>query len=395
MSKLVIGFFSLFVIIFNLSVAQAQDTVKIGVVLALSGPFADPNIQLDNGIKLYLKEHGNMVAGKKIVIIRKDVGGIAPDVAKRLAQELVVRDKVDILAGLLLTPNAMAVGDVSKAAKKFTVIMNAATAVITLKSPYMARVSLTVPQLNVPFGKWAAKQGIKTVYTIVSDYGPGRDGETAFHQGFKAGGGKVVGSVRIPLRNPDFSAYVQRAKDSKAEAIFAWIPGGAQPAAFGKALAARGLNTKNTKILGQGEVASEKALEALGDAGLGIVTSLHYDYNHKSAMNTKFVAAYNKEFKRNPDIYSVGGYDGMHLIFEALKKTKGKTGGQALIDAAKGMAWESPRGPISIDPETRDVIQTVYIRRVEKVNGKLVNIEFDKIENVKDPVKAAMMKKKK
>lgn len=390
MRKMVVGFAALLAALAAVSGAQAQDTIKIGVILPFTGQFAHPGIQLDNGIKLYMQLNGDTVAGKKIVIIRKDVGGIAPDVAKRLAQELVVRDGVDILAGFLLTPNAMAAGAVSAQAKKFMVVMNAATSIITTKSPYMVRTSLTIPQLQEAFGDWTAKTGTKTVYTLVANYGPGIDAEKAFQRGFKAAGGKVVGSVRVPVANPDFSAFVQRAKDTSPEAIFVFIPGGAQPAAFGKALAGRGITPQNTRILGQGEITTEEALKSMGDASIGIITTLHYDYTHDSAKNKAFVKAYNASFKRNPDIYSMGGYDGMHLIYEALKKTGGNTGEEGLIAASKGMSWESPRGPVSIDPETRDIIQTVYIRRVEKVDGVLKNIEIDKVENVKDPVKERM-----
>jgi len=371
--------------------ATAQQTIKIGLILPYSGQFADTATQMDNAIKLYVKQHGDTVAGKKLEFIRKDSGGIAPDVAKRLAQELIVRDKVDILGGFVLTPNALAAGDVSAEAKKFMVVMNAATAIITTKSPYMARTSLTIPQLNESFGAWAVKKsGVKKAYTMVSDFGPGHDAEGGFQRGFKDAGGEIVGSVRYPVANPDFSAFVQRAKDLNPEAIYVWVPGGTQPAAIGKVLAERGIDAKKTKILGQGELTEEEALKSMGDVGLGIITVYHYDYNHNSALNKKFVTEFNADYKRNPNIYSIGGYDGMHLIYETLKKTGGKTDGDSLIAAAKGMKWESPRGPISIDPETRDIIQTVYIRRVEKVGGQLRNVEFDKIENVKDPFKARM-----
>jgi len=372
--------------------ASAQGPIKVGVILPYSGQFADVATQLDNGIKLYMKQHGDVVAGRKIEIIRKDSGGIAPDVAKRLAQELIVRDNVDVLAGFALTPNALAVGDVSAQAKKFMVVMNAATAIITTKSPFMVRTSLTVPQLNEAFGGWAYRTGVRKVYTMVSDYGPGHDAEGAFQRGFKEAGGEVIGEVRIPVNNPDFSAFVQRAKDANPEAIYIWVPGGAQPAAVGKTLAERGISPAKTKVLGQGEVTTEEALKSMGDASLGIITAYHYDYNHDSTANRAFVKAYNEANNRNPDIYTIGGYDGMHLIYEALNKTAGKTDAESLVAAAKGMAWESPRGPISIDPDTRDIIQTIYIRRVEKVGGKLVNVEFDKVERVKDPVKARMPK---
>jgi branched-chain amino acid transport system substrate-binding protein len=392
MQKFLCGLAGLSLALFVAGSADAQDTVKIGIINPYSGQFADTAVQMDNAIKLYVKQHGDMVAGKKLEFIRKDVGGVAPDLAKRLAQELIVRDHADILAGFALTPNALAAADVSAEAKKFMVVMNAATAIITLKSPYIARTSTTTPQLNQTFGTWAAKHGVKTAYTMVSDYGPGIDAEGAFHLGFKEAGGDIVGSVRFPVANPDFSAFVQRAKDSDPQAIYIWIPGGAQPAAVGKALAERGVDPSKVKVMGQDSLAFESALKSMGDLALGILTVSDYDFNHDSPLNHEFVKAYNDEFHRNPDIYSIGGYDGMHLIYESLKKTGGNADGDALIAAAKGMSWESPRGPISIDPETRDIIQTVYIRRVEKVGDELRNVEFDKVENVKDPVKERMKK---
>src|SRR3989440_479821 len=290
--------------------AQAQQTIKIGVLLTLSGQFADAAAQMDNGIKTYMKQHGDTVAGKKIEIIRKDTGGPAPDVAKRLAQELVVRDRVDMLAGFTLTPNALAVADVSAEAKKFMVVMNAATSIIITKSPYMIRTSVTLPQVMETFGTWAAtKGGLKQNYSMVTDYGPGHDAEAAFTSAFKAAGGTMVGSVRFPVANPDFSAFVQRAKDLPPQSIYIFIPGG------------------------------------------------------------------------------------MHAIYETLKKTKGNTDAEAMIKAAKGLKWDSPRGPMMVDAETRDVVQDVYIRRVQKVGNELVNVPFDKIPQVKDPAGERRKKK--
>jgi branched-chain amino acid transport system substrate-binding protein len=374
--------------------ASAQGTIKIGLILPYSGQFADTATQMDHAIKLWVKQNGDTVAGKKIEFIRKDVGGIAPPVAKRLAQELVVRDNVDIIAGLILTPNALAVGDVSAEAKKFTVIMNAATAIITTKSPYMVRTSLTLPQTAETFGTWAAKKGgVKKAYTMATDYGPGHDAEQGFQRAFKEAGGEIVGSVRMPVANPDFSAFVQRAKDLNPEAIFVFIPGGTQPAALGKAFFERGIDPKKTKILGSGEVTGEQALKSMGDGAIGILSAWHYDYNLNNPRNKAWVKAYNEASGgRNPDLFSIGGWDGMHLIYEVLKKTSGNTDAEALIAAAKGLKWESPRGPVWIDPDTRDIVQTIYIREVKKVGGELVNVEFDKVENVKDPVKARMKK---
>ena len=366
--------------------AQAQGTVKIGVISAYSGQFADTAAQIDNGIKLYMKQHGDTVAGKKIEVIRKDTGGPNPDVAKRLAQELVVRDNVDILAGFTLTPEALGAASVATEAKKLMVDMNAATAIITERSPYIVRVSLTLPQISETAGNWlATKGGAKKAYTMVSDFGPGIDAETGFQRAFKAAGGEIIGSVRMPIANPDFSAFIQRAKDLNPESIFVFVPGGAQPAAIGKAFAERGLDPAKIKIMSTGEAVDEQAIKAMGDVSIGRLSAWHYDYNLKSKKNEDFVKAFNDEFKRNPDFFAVGGYDGMHLIYESLKKAAGKTDGDSLIAAAKGMKWDSPRGPISIDPATRDVIQTVYIRKVEKAGGAIVNVDFDKVENVKDP----------
>jgi branched-chain amino acid transport system substrate-binding protein len=366
--------------------AYAADTIKIGLIEPYSGQFADAATQQDDAIKLFMKQNGDTIGGKKIEIIRKDTGGINPAVAKRLAQELVTRDKADILAGFVLTPNAMAGGDISKEAKKFMVVMNAATSVVTTKSPYMVRTSLTVPQLNEAFGQWAVKKGgVKKVYTMVSDYGPGHDAEQSFQRGVKDAGGEVIGSVRMAVQNPDFSAYVQRAKDLNPEAIYVFVPGGAQPGALGKAMAERGIDTNKIKVMGQLEITDEHALKSMGDSALGILTSGHYDWNHKSKMNEEFVKAFNADYHRNPDFFAIGAWDGMHLIYAALKKANGNTDAEALTKAAEGMAWESPRGPISIDPQTRDIIQNVYVRKVEKQNGQLVNVEIDTIPNVKDP----------
>ena len=369
--------------------ALAQQPLKIGLLMPYTGQFTDASAQMDDAIKLYVKQHGDTVAGRKLEFIRRDDGG-SPDVSKRMARELVVNDNVDILAGFVITPEALAVSEVATEAKKLMVVMNAATAIITTKSPYIVRSSLTIPQLNESFGTWAYKSGIRKVYTLVSDYAPGHDAEGAFQRGFKEAGGEIVGSLRIPLANPDFSAFVQRIKDASPEAIYIFVPGGAQPAALAKAMVERGMDTTKIKILGQGEITEENAMRGMGDAALGVVTAFHYDHNHDSKLNKDYVAAFNADYKRNPDFFATGGYDGMHLIYEALKKTGGKSDGDALVEAAKGLKWESPRGPVSIDPQTRDIVQTVYFRKVEKVGGALKNVEFEKIENVKDPVKARM-----
>ncbi len=371
--------------------ALAADTVKIGLIMAYSGPFADTANQMQRGIDLYIAQHGDEVAGKKIELIKKDTGGPNPDVAKRLAQELVVRDGVDILAGFTLTPEALGAADVADQAKKMLVVMNAATSVITEKSPFVVRTSLTIPQLNYPFGKWAYdKAGIKSVYTLVADYGPGHDAEKAFAKGFEEAGGKIVGADQSPVANPDFSAFVQRIKDAQPDAVYVFIPGGAQPPALGKALAERGLTPPETKILAQGELTLPEAIESMGATADGIITTFHYTMERDDPINNEFVKAFrDANDGRSPDIFSVGGYDGMHLIYEALKKTDGDADGAKLVDAAKGMAWDSPRGPISIDPETRDIVQTVWIRQVEDVDGKPQNVIIDSLPDMKDPLHGA------
>ncbi|WP_050898835.1 ABC transporter substrate-binding protein [Allomesorhizobium alhagi] len=371
--------------------AFAQETVKIGVILPYSGPFADAANQLEAGIKLYMQQNGDEVAGKKIEIVRKDTGGPAPDVAKRVAQELIVRDQVDILAGFALTPEALGAADVSAEAQKLMVVMNAATSVVTEKSPYIVRTSVTIPQVNYVFGKWAAEQGgIKEAYTLVSDYGPGHDAESSFSKGFTEAGGKIIGSDKTPVANPDFSAFVQRVKDANPEAVYVFIPGGAQPAALGKALADRGLTPPDVKLFGQGELTHPEALESMGETAKGIITTFHYTLERDDPLNNEYVKAYREANNgRSPDLFSIGGYDGMHLIYEALKKTNGDASGDALLEAAKGMSWTSPRGPMSIDPETRDVVQTVYIREVKEVDGKLQNVIIHEIPDVKDPLHGA------
>ncbi|HWL06134.1 MAG TPA: ABC transporter substrate-binding protein [Xanthobacteraceae bacterium] len=392
MRKLLLGMSGLAALAMASAPAQAQNQppIKVGLIMSYSGQFADLGTMMDNGIKLYMKQHGDTVAGRKIEIIRRDSGaaGTAPDVARRLAQELIVRDRVDIIAGFSLTPDALAAADVLTQAKKPGVITNAATAIITARSPYLVRTSIALPQAMGALGTWAAKNGTKNAFTMVTDYGPGIDSEQEFQLQFKQGGGTINGSVRFPVANPDFSAFAQRLKDSNSEAVFVFVPGGEQPAALAKAFAEHGVNPKSMKILSSGELVNDEALKSMGDAAVGMISGWHYDHNLKTRMNPEFVKGMNELLGgRNPDQFAVTAYDGMHLIYEAIKKTGGKTDGDALIAAMKGVSFESPRGSVTIDPETRDIIQTIYLRRVERVDGRLVNVEFDKIDNVKDPVK--------
>jgi branched-chain amino acid transport system substrate-binding protein len=369
--------------------ASAQGTVKIGVIAEYSGPFADYGAQILGGMKTYLRQNGDTFGGKKIEIVVKDTTGPSPDIAKRLAQELVTRDEIDILAGFGLTPNALAVAPVSAEAKKPMVIMNAATSIITTRSPYIVRLSHTLPQDTQPIAQWAAKNGIKRVFTLVSDYGPGIDAETTFVKAFKAAGGEIVDSVRTPLANPDFAPFLQRIKDARPEAVFVFLPPGSQTISFINGYDERGLKAAGVRIIATGDLTDDGVLQAMGEPTLGLITSFHYSAAHDSPENKAFIKAYvdTNGTKLRPNFMACAGYDGMAAIAEALKKTGGSTDAERFVGALKGMKLVSPRGPIMIDPETRDIVQTVYIRRVEKVDGLLYNIEFDRYPDVKDPGK--------
>jgi branched-chain amino acid transport system substrate-binding protein len=369
--------------------AHAQDALRIGLIATYSGPYADYGRQFDAGIALYLKEHGGKIAGRPVEIVKKDTAGPAPDAAKRIAQELVVRDKVNVLTGLDFSPNAYAVGAIATQAKVPTIVMNAASSAITTSSPYIARLSFTVQQVTDPMARYMLKQGVKEAYTVVADYASGQDAETAFKKAFTAGGGKVVGEVRTPMNNPDFSAYVQRIKDSKPQAVFFFFPSGVMPPAFLKVWKERGMEEAGIKLYATGEATDDSFLEATGDVALGLVTSHHYSYAHPSAKNQKFVKDFEAQFgtTMRPNYFAVTAYDAMAAIDLALGKTRGDATGDKLMAALKGLAFESPRGPVEIDSATRDIVQTVYIRKTEKAGGKLVNAEFDKFDRVKDPAK--------
>ncbi|MBS0530446.1 MAG: ABC transporter substrate-binding protein [Proteobacteria bacterium] len=365
--------------------AQAEDAVKIGLILPMTGGQASTGKQIDNAVKLYMKQHGDTVAGKKIEIILKDDAAV-PDNTKRLAQELIVNDKVSFIAGFGITPAAFAAAPLATQAKVPEVVMAAGTSVITERSPYIVRTSFTLAQSSTIIGDWAVKNGIKKVATLTSDYAPGNDALKFFKEHFTAGGGTIVEEVKVPLANPDFAPFLQRMKDSKPDAMFVFVPAG-QGGSFMKQYAERGLDKAGIKVIGPGDVMDDDLLNGMGDAALGTVTAHIYSAAHPSQMNKDFVATYEKDFGQRPGFMAVGGYDGIHLIYAALEKTGGKTDGDALIAAMKGMKWESPRGPISIDPDTRDIVQNVYIRKVEKVNGQLYNVEFETFKDVKDPGK--------
>jgi branched-chain amino acid transport system substrate-binding protein len=373
----------------SVSLTASAQEIKIGLILPMTGPFASTGRQIDAAVKLFVQQNGDSVAGKKVQVVLKDDGGVA-DATKRLAQELIVRERVAVMAGFGLTPLALATAPLATQGKVPEVVMAAATSIITEQSPYIVRTSFTAAQVIVPLAEWAAKNGIKHVVTIVSDYGPGIDVEKSFSETFSKTGGQVE-NLRVPLANPDFSPFLQKVADAKPDALLAFVPSGVG-AQFMKQFVERGLDKSGIRFLAEGSVTDDDLLNDLGDVALGAITSHHYSAAHDSPENKAFLQAFKAANNgMRPNFMAVGGYDGMHLIYEALKKTNG-AGGEALINAMKDQSWTSPRGPMSIDPQTRDVVQDVYIRRVERVRGELYNVEFATISMVKDPVKTGEVK---
>ena len=364
--------------------AAAQETVKIGLILPMTGPFASTGKQIAAAANLYVQLNGPMVAGRRVEIVLKDDTGVA-DVTRRIAQELIVNDKVAVIAGFGLTPLALATAPLATQAKTPMVVMSAATSVITERSPFIVRTSQVVPQIVVPFAEWTLKQNIKRVVTLVTDYGPGHDVEKWYSDTIKAGGGQVE-NVRVPLQNPDFSPFLQRIADMKPEALLVFVPSGVG-SQFLKQFVERGMDKSGIRLLATGDVTDDDLLNSVGDVAIGLVTAHHYSAAHDSPENKAFVEAFKRANSGlRPNFMAISGYDGIHAIYEGLKKSNG-AGGEALVNAMKGLSWISPRGPMSIDEQTRDVVQNVYIRRVERVNGELYNIEFETIPNVKDPAK--------
>ncbi|TFL15149.1 ABC transporter substrate-binding protein [Pusillimonas caeni] len=367
---------------------QAAEPFKIGLILPMTGPFASTGKQIDAATRLYVQQHGDTVAGRKIQIILKDDTGLAPEVTKRLAQELVVQEKVNVLAGFGLTPLAFAAAPVATQSKTPMVVMAAATSSIMEKSPYIVRTSQTVPQIVTPMAQWSARpeSGIKKVITLISDYGPGHDSEKVFVKEYTKQGGEILDSLRVPLQNPDFAPFIQRVKDAKPDAVFIFVPSGAGTALM-KQFAEKGLKKAGIQLIGTGDVLDDDLLPSMGSEALDIVTSQHYSAAHDSPENKEYVAAFRKLTNNSmrPNFMSVGGYDGMHLIYAALEKAGADATGDQLVEAMKGMSWTSPRGPVSIDPETRDIVQNVYIRRSEMVDGQIYNVEFETFKDVKDP----------
>ena len=369
--------------------ALADDsTVTIGLILPMTGPQASTGKQERAGAELYIQQHGDTVAGKKISLILKDDTGAA-DVTKRLAQELIGNDHASVLLGFGLTPLALAVAPLATEAKVPEIVSAAGTAMITEKSPYIVRTSFTLPQMAAPMADWSLKNGLKKVVTLVADYGPGVDAEKWFGDTFTKGGGVIAEKIRVPLKNPDFAPFLQRVKDDAPDAVFVFVPSG-QGAAFMKQFVERGLDKSGIKLIGTGDVTDDDLLADIGDPALGFVTTHHYSAAHDSAENKAFVEAFEKDNGgMRPNFMAVGAYDGMALVYQALEKTKGATDGDGLVAAMKGASWMSPRGLITIDPDTRDIVQSVYVREVQKVDGQLFNVEFGATPAVKDPYKAA------
>lgn len=368
----------------GLDAAAQQAPFKIGLIAPMTGPFASTGKQMEAGARLYMALNGATVAGRKIELILKDDAG-TPDQSKRIAQELLVNEKVDVLAGFGLTPLALAVAPLATQAKTPMVNMLAATAAVIDASPYMVRVSLTLPQITLGVADWAPKNNIKKVVTMVSDYGPGIDAERTFRDRFAFNGGQVIESLRVPLRSPDFAPFLQKVRDLKPDALFVFVPAGVGSAVM-KQFAERGLDKAGIKLIGTGDVVDDDILNGMGDVALGVVTSYHYSAAHPSAANKKFVADFKKANKGlRPNFVAVHGYDGMRVIYEALKKTAGKGGGDALLAGMKGQIFESPRGQIYIDANTRDIVQSVFVRKVERKDGELYNVEFQEFKDVRDP----------
>jgi branched-chain amino acid transport system substrate-binding protein len=363
----------------------ATDPVRIGLILPLTGPFASTGRQVEAGVRLHLQRNGDTVAGRRLELIVKDDTGLAPETTKRIAQELLVQDKVTLLAGFGLTPLALATAPVATEAKVPMIVMAAATSIIPQRSPFIVRSGFTVPQVTAPLADWAAKNRIGKVVTLVTDYAPGLDAEKTFVKRFGDAGGTVGESLRSPLRNPDYAPFLQRVKDSRPDALFVFVPSGEGTAVL-KQFAERDLKAAGVQLICTGDVLDDDLLEAIGDPALGVVSSHHYSAAHPSPENKAYVNDFQQaNHGMRPNFMSVGGYDGMHLIHAAVKQAAGSVDGVQLVDAMKGMAWTSPRGPMTIDAATRDVVQNVYIRRCERVDGKLFNVEFQTIAQVKDP----------
>ncbi|MGB3046215.1 MAG: ABC transporter substrate-binding protein [Xanthobacteraceae bacterium] len=360
----------------------SADVIKVGVIGTMSGPYALFGKNFKMGIDAWVAEHGNKVGNHTIEFIYRDEESPNPAKSKALAQELLVKDKVQYLAGVYFTPDAMAIAPLLDESKTPLVVMNAATSAIVQKSPYIVRTSFTMWQNTVPAAKVAKTNGSKKVAIAVSDYGPGIDAEAAFKKTFEAEGGKVVEAIRMPLNTTDFGPIMQRIKDSGADTIFTFLPAGPPTLGFVKAYIDNGLKAGGVKLMSTGDVVTEPDLPTIGDAGIGILSTYHYAVSHDSPENKAFIAQIVKDGGKLDEITmtSVAAYDGARVIYKMIEATDGKRDPAKAVDAVKGMKWVSPRGPVSIDPDTRHIRQNVYLRTVEKVDGKLINKETKTFE---------------
>jgi branched-chain amino acid transport system substrate-binding protein len=365
--------------------ASAQKPVKIGLIQSLTGAFNTVGKAVVNGAQLYVQQHGDVIAGRRIQLVVRD-DATAPDQAKRIAQEMIVNDKVAII-GAGITPSALTIAPLVTEAKIATVVLVSGASITVERSPYMVRTSFTLGQSSVVMADWAVQNGAGKIVTMVNDWAPGLESESVFKGRVAKSSAQVVGSLRMPLANPDFAPFLQRARDFGPDTLFVFPAN--QAAIFAKQFLERGMDKSGIRLIGTGDLTDDDELPSMTDAELGIITAHHYSALHESPLNKSYVEDFRAAYGKRPNYHSVAGYDGMHLIYEALKKTQGNEDGDALVAAMKGMRWESPRGPVSIDPETRDLVQNEYIRRVERVNGQLYNVEFATIEAVKDPIKAA------
>ena len=372
--------------------AAYADTIKVGVIGPFSGPFALQGKNFKAGIDAYMAVNGKKVGNDEVEVIYRDVPQADPAQSKALAQELVVKEKVQYLAGFYFTPDAMAVTPILKQANVPMVIFNAATSAIVTKSPLVVRTSFTTWQTSTPIAKVAYDAGVKKVISVVSDYGPGVDAENAFKAGFEKQGGEVVQAIRMPLSTNDFSPIMQRIKDSGAQGVFAFLPSGPTTLGFVKAYNENGLKSAGIKLFAPGDLTQESDLPALGDAALGMQTTFHYAISHDSPENKAFVAAADKAIGNPAELTfpAVGAFDGMHVIYKMIEATGGKQDAQKAVDAVKGLSWVSPRGPVTIDPESRHITQNIYLREVAKGDdGKYYNKEIQTFEKQGDPGLAA------
>jgi branched-chain amino acid transport system substrate-binding protein len=358
------------------ALAAAQTVVKVGIINTYSGPEAQTGDMMDKGIKLYVKEHQkDLPPGVSVELVVRDDTGPNPEVAKRIAQELITRDHVQFLTGVVWTPNAAAIAPLTAEAKVPFVIMNAAGVTLTRMSPYIIRVSYTLPQLVTPLGTWAAKQGWKKGYTAVPDFAPGQESEAAFAKAF----------------NPDFAPFLARAKDVKPDVLYIFCISGKQSTAIMKTMADLGMRTAGIHPVSGIDLTTDEELPNMGDIALGVNSASNYSAAADRPQNKAFLAAWKRDYGDQlvPNPFSVQGWDGMAAIYDVVKATKGKfTGDQAMALLSHWKNPDSPRGPIAIDPETRDIVQNVYIRKVDKVDGHYANVEFVTFEQVKDPWKA-------